>query len=92
MPVFTTHCHHQIIFAKFDLKVFYPPHYERTAWYFSPENFDHIKRAVNLFNWESALADLDVNEQISIFNNIITNIMSNFVSNEIIICDNQDPG
>ena len=23
------HCHHQIIFAKFDLKVFYPPTYER---------------------------------------------------------------
>ena len=56
------HCHHQIIFAKFDLKVFYPPPYERTLWYFSQTNFDRIKRAVDLFSWESALTDLDINE------------------------------
>ena len=55
------HCHHQTIFAKFDLKVFYPPSYERTVWHFSQANFDNIKRAVDLFDWESALIDLDVN-------------------------------
>ena len=85
------HCQPQIIFAKFDLKVFYPPPCERTVWHFSQANFDHIKRAVDLFDWESALTDLDVNEQVSIFNNTITNIMSNFVPNEIIICDDRDP-
>ena len=58
---------------------------------FSQANFDHIKRAVDLFDWKSALTDLDVNEQVSIFNNTITNIMSNFVPNEIIICDDRDP-
>ena len=80
-----------MVFAKFDLKFFYPPPYERTAWHFSQANFDHIKRAIDLFDWESALTDLDVNEQVSIFNNTITNIMSNFVPNEIIICDDRDP-
>ena len=55
------HYHHQTIFAKFDLKVFYPPSYERTVWHFSQANFDNIKRAVDLFDWESALIDLDVN-------------------------------
>ena len=79
------HCHHQIIFAKFDVKAFYPPPYERTVWHLLQANFDHIKRVVDLFDWESALTDLDVNEQVSIFNNTITNIMSNFVPNEIII-------
>ena len=93
MPLFTPHCHHEIIFAKFDLKVFYPLLYERIVWPFSQASFDHIKRAVDLFDWESALTDLDVNEQVSIFNNTITNIMSNFVPNEKIICDNRDlPG
>ena len=85
------HCQPQIIFAKFDLKVFYPPPCERTVWHFSQANFDHIKRAVDLFDWESALTDLDVNEQVSIFNNTITNITSNVVPNEIIICDDRDP-
>ena len=49
------HFHHQIIFAKFDLKVFYPPPYERTVWCFFQANSDYIKRAVDLFDWESAL-------------------------------------
>ena len=52
---------------------------------------NHIKRAVDLFDWESALIDLDVNEQVSVFNDTITNIMPHFVPNEIIICDGRDP-
>ena len=43
------HCHHQLIFAKFDLKVFYPPPYERNIRHFSQANSDHKKRAVDLF-------------------------------------------
>ena len=43
------HCHHQLIFAKYDLKVFYPPPYERNVRHFSQANSDHIKRAVDLF-------------------------------------------
>ena len=85
------HCHHQIILTKFDLKVFYPPPYERTMWDFSQAKSDRIKRAVNLFHWESALIDLDINEQVPVFNDTITNITSNFVPNEIIIYDDCDP-
>ena len=44
-----------------------------------------------MFDWESALIDLNVNEQVSVVNDTITNIMSNFVPNEIIICDDRDP-
>ena len=58
---------------------------------FFEANSDRIKRAVDLFDWESALTDLDVNEQVPIFNDTITNIMSNFVPNEIIICDDHEP-
>ena len=85
------HCHHQIILAKFDLKVFYPPPYERTMLHFSQANSDRIKRAVDMFDWKSALIDVDVNEQVPVFNDTITNYMSNFVPNEIIICDDCDP-
>ena len=85
------HCHQQIVFAKFDLKVFYPLPYDRTVCYFSQVIFDHIKRGVDLFDWESALTKLDVSEQVSVFNDTITNIMSNFVRNEIIICGDRYP-
>ena len=60
-------------------------------WHFSQVTSDHIKRAVDLFDWESALIDLDVNEQVSVFNDKITN-MSNFVLNEIIVTIETLPG
>ena len=69
------HCYQQIIFTKFDSKVFYPPPYEGTVWLFSQANSDHVIRPVDLFDWESALTDLDVNEQVSIFNDTSTNVM-----------------
>ena len=46
---------------------------------------------MNLFDWESLLNNLDVNEQVSVFNETIMNIMSNFVPNELVTCDNRDP-
>ena len=36
------------------------------------------------------LSDLDVNEKVSVFNDTIANIMSDFIPNEIIICDNRE--
>ena len=56
-----SHCHHQLIFAKFDLKVFYPPPYERNVRHFSQANSDHKKEQLTCLG--SALTDLDVNEQ-----------------------------
>ena len=41
-----------------------------------------------MFDGESALTDLDVNEQVSVLNDTITNIMSNRLPNEITISDN----
>ena len=90
-PSLHSNCHHQIIYAKFDLKVFYLPPYERTVWHFFWANSDHIKKAINLFDWESSLNNLNVNKQASVFNETIMNIMSNFVPNELITCDDRDP-
>ena len=73
------------------MKDFYPPPYERTVWHFSRTNSDHIKNAINLFHWESSLNNLDVNEYVSVFNQTIMNIMSNFVLNELVTCDGRDP-
>ena len=59
-------------------------------WVLSQAISDHIKRAVDLLDCVSALIDFDVNEKVSVFNDTITNIMSNFVPNEITICDDRD--
>ena len=64
-------CHHQIIFAKFNLKVYYPPPYERTIFHYSQANVDHIQQAINIFDWENAFLNTDVDAQVSIFSNTV---------------------
>ena len=86
-----SNCHHQFIYVKFDLKIFYPPPYEKTVWHFKHANSDHIKREIDIFDWESALNYIDANDQVSVFNSIILNIVSNFIPNETITCDDRDP-
>ena len=71
--------HHQITFAKFSLNIHYPPHYEREIWQHDLANVDHIRRAVDLFPWEKALQNLNINDIIFLFNKMVKNIISNFI-------------
>ena len=36
-------------------------------------------------------SNMSVNEKVNIFNNTILNILSNFISHEILTCDDKDP-
>ena len=80
--------HHQIIFAKFDLRIFYPPPYERNV---KQSNIELIRRAIDNFDWNRALDNVSPNGQVSVFNNTILNIISNFIPHETIIRDDRDP-
>ena len=51
-----SNCHHQIVFAKFNLSIFYPPPYERTVWYCERANTELIRRAIDQFDWLRALS------------------------------------
>ena len=84
-------CHHQIIFAKFDLRIFYPPPYERNVWHYKQANIELFRRAIDNFDWNRALDNVSPNRQVSIFNDTILNIISNFIPHETIICDDRDP-
>ena len=84
-------CNHQIIFVKFNLKVYYPPPYDRTIFHYSQANVDYIQQAINLFNWENAFLNTDVNTQLSIFSNTVLNILNDYIPHETRICDNCDP-
>ena len=42
------------------------------------------------FDWESALNYLDANDQVFVFNSTIMNIVTNFVPNKTMNCDNRD--
>ena len=84
-------CHHQLIYAKINLKVFYPPSYEHEIWHYQLANVDLIQRAIEQFSWEKSFRNLNINEMVFLFNKTIKNIFSNFIPNETVTCDDRDP-
>ena len=86
-----SNCHHQIIFAKSNLEVVYPPPYVREVWHHKDANTEVIRRAINEFNWQRAFLNTSINEKVYIFNSTILNILSNFIPHEYVVCDDKDP-
>ena len=84
-------CHHQIIFAKFNFQIYYPPPYERAVWHYKHVNTDHIRKAIRGFNWERPFANIEKNETVNILNETISNVLNDYIPHETIICDDQDP-
>ena len=82
--------HHQIIFAKFNLKVYYPPPYERKIFHYFQANVDHSQQAINLSDWENAFL-VDADAQVSSFSNTALNILNNYIPHETKIYDERDP-
>ena len=71
--------HHQIVFAKFNLKVYYPPPYLRKVWHYKEANADLIQRKINNFNWEKAFSNTNINEKVSFFSKTILNVLNNHI-------------
>ena len=75
-------CHHQIIYAKINFKIFFPPPYERQIWHYSRANILEIKKSIENINWERELNNKEVNVQVEILNNYLINICQNYIPNE----------
>ena len=84
-------CHHHIVFAKINLKICYPPSYEREIWHYENANAGLICRSIDQFPWHNRFSNLDVNQKVHLFNQIIKNILCNFIPNEAVTCDDRDP-
>ena len=80
-------CHHHITFAKFSLKIHYPPPYEREVWHYQKAIVDQIREAISEFPWDNRFANISVNEQVQLFTQTIQNIISNYIPQETITCD-----
>ena len=83
-------CRHQIICAKLNLNIHYPPPYERSILYYKYANTDLIQRAINYCPWERSLAEKNVKQNLYILAETIKNIISNFILYEPILCDDRD--
>ena len=84
-------CHHQIVFAKLNLKVDYPPLYERLIWDYKNADIPSINRAIDIFDWGNSFKGKNVHEQVHFFNKTILNIFHNYIPNKTILCNDKDP-
>ena len=90
-PSLRPNCHHQLIYAKFNLQIYYPPQYYREVWQYSDANTELIRRTVDQFNWQKAFLNKNVNEKVDIFNETILNILRNSMPHKTVLCDDRDP-
>ena len=84
-------CHHEIVFAMLNLKVEYPPPYERVFWDYSRADKASINRAINTIDWDELVANKTVESQASELNDLLLNIYSNYIPNKTVLCDEKDP-
>ena len=49
-PSLHSKCHHQVVFAKLNLNVEYPPLYERLIWDYKNADIPSINRAIEIFD------------------------------------------
>ena len=83
-------CHHQIVFTKVNLKIFYPPPYTRRIWdCYSNANHEAINNAADGFDWEKAFSNVNVHTQVKLFNETLSNIFMKFIRYKLITVDDR---
>ena len=87
-PSLHPNSHYQVIFAKFNLEIHYPPPYLRDVWSYQDSNTDLIRRAIAMFDWDRAFVNTNVN--VFILHKTSLNILSNFIPCETLTNDDKD--
>ena len=83
-PSLHSNCHHQITCCKINLNTEYQPPYEHLVW-------ECIKKSIESVNWEVMFNNKQFHKQVSIFNEVLRNIFSNFTPNKLVTFDDRDP-
>ena len=65
-PSLHASCHHKIVYAKVDLKIQYPLHYERKGWHFQKADVNFIRKAMNEFNYKGPFFNFDVDKGVPV--------------------------
>ena len=85
-PSLHSKCHHQVIYAKLNLQIEYPPPYTREVWDYDKAQFDLINTAIENFDWNKLFSGQDIHDQVNLFNTTILNIYRNFIPNKVTLC------
>ena len=83
-------CHHQIVFSKLSFKIEYSPIYEWLVWNCKNADTQSINKAIKMFNWEKLFRSKNIHDQLKLFNETIENIVSNYIPNKCITCNDKN--
>ena len=81
---------HQVIYAKFNLKISYPPPYEWEIWYYQKASLKNIRKAIDQFPWIMRFTNINVNKKVNLFNKTVKFVKWNYIPSEKITCDERD--
>ena len=90
-PSLHSNWHHQITYCRLILSSEYPPPYEHLVWEYNRANVEGIKKSIESVIWEVMLNNEIVHKQLSIFNETLMNMCSNFTPNKLAIFHDRDP-
>ena len=69
-----------------------PPPYDRKVWHYDRANVVLLRRSIDNLNWENLFdQNPGPNWQVQIFTETLLNIISNFVPNEFVRINLEDP-
>ena len=90
-PSLDNHCQHQIIHGKLNISVPTPAPYKRKIWYYAKAQKDKIKSTLENIDCPTIFAGLDVDDMTQLFTSKCLNVLSQYIPNKIIACDDRDP-
>ena len=95
--------HHQFVHTSFNLDIYYPPlspHspvspgplYQRLIWDYEKVDSTNVRKALDSVNWERLrlLDEKDLNSQVVTLNEIILNVLQNYIPSNYINIDDKN--
>ena len=83
-PSLHEQCHHQIIYGKLSIRNPAPPPYTRKLWFYDKADFISIRKSIVMFPWQRTFGEVThPDDQVKILNEVLLNIFSNYIPNEL---------
>ena len=83
-PSLHEQCHHQIVCGKVSVSSIPVPPYTHRIWHYDKADFVAIRKSIAMFRWREHLENLTCpNEQVKLLNEVLFNIYTNFIPNEV---------
>ena len=80
-----------LLHSKLNLKIEYPSLYKQLVRDYKNADTQSINKAIEIFNWEKVFQNKNIHDHLKLFNETIVNIVSNYIPNKCITCNNKEP-